>query len=498
MKPIKAVIFDMDGVLIDSEPVYLHHQYTHLKPSYPWITLESMYPLVGISGQEYMPFMAKLCRRTDDAAFRQEMDAMNAGCRVYYPDILRKEVRPLLHELKQMGLQVALASSSSRECIEQVLTQCEIRELFDCIVSGHEFTRSKPDPEIYRFTMDKLGRKPEECLIVEDSTYGVQAGTAAGGVVAALRDERFPFDQRAAQLHIDSLAELPALAACGGKRIRAAFFDVDGTLITVGGHRMPPSVAPALQALQRSGVQVFLCTGRHALEIEEENMLPGITVDGAVYMNGQLCELQGQIVRETPIPAGDLSALKQFLQKKNRSCIFLEKDRMYANCVDARMEVEQAKIGTAVPAVRDISDLENRRIYQVIPFVNEEEEEELLRQMPHSLEGEQAVLGSMLIDEGCVKDVMEQLRPDDFYLKQNREIFETIYSMFLYSKPIDGVTVAGEMERAGLSTDDTRSYLVQLMEVTPTSANVMEYVRIVREKALLRAVAAAAFSASSP
>ena len=169
MKPIKAVIFDMDGVLIDSEPVYLHHQYTHLKPSYPWITLESMYPLVGISGQEYMPFMAKLCRRTDDAAFRQEMDAINAGCRVYYPDILRKEVRPLLHELKQMGLQVALASSSSRECIEQVLTQCKIRELFDCIVSGHEFTRSKPDPEIYRFTMDKLGRKPEECLIVEDS-----------------------------------------------------------------------------------------------------------------------------------------------------------------------------------------------------------------------------------------------------------------------------------------------------------------------------------------
>ncbi len=254
--------------------------------------------------------------------------------------------------------------------MSSVLDQCEIRELFDCIVSGHEFTRSKPDPEIYRFTMDKLRRKPEECLIVEDSTYGVQAGTAAGGVVAALRDERFPFDQRAAQLHIDSLAELPALAACGGKRIRAAFFDVDGTLITVGrasdAARRSPCVT-GFTAQRCAGVSVY--RPPRAGNRGRKHAAP-ITVDGAVYMNGQLCELQGQIVRETPIPAGDLSALKQFLQKKNRSCIFLEKDRMYANCVDSRMEVEQAKIGTAVPAVRDISDLENRRIYQVIPFVN--------------------------------------------------------------------------------------------------------------------------------
>ena len=119
-------------------------------------------------------------------------------------------------------------------------------------------------------------------------------------------------------------------------------------------------------------------------------------------------------------------------------------------------------------------------------------EELLMRAMPHSPEAEQAVLGSMLIDADCVKDVMDKLQPEDFYLRQNREIFETIYTMFIYSKPIDGVTVAGEMEKNGLYTDTTRSYLLQLMEVTPTSANVMEYVRIVRDKALLRAVALAA------
>lgn len=119
-------------------------------------------------------------------------------------------------------------------------------------------------------------------------------------------------------------------------------------------------------------------------------------------------------------------------------------------------------------------------------------DELLMRAMPHSPEAEQAVLGSMLIDADCVKDVMDKLQPEDFYLRQNREIFETIYAMFVYSKPIDGVTVAGEMEKNGLYTDMTRSYLLQLMEVTPTSANVMEYVKIVQDKALQRAVASAA------
>ena len=119
-------------------------------------------------------------------------------------------------------------------------------------------------------------------------------------------------------------------------------------------------------------------------------------------------------------------------------------------------------------------------------------EDLLLRQMPHSLEGEQAVLGSMLIDPDCVKDVMDRLRPDDFYLRQNREIFETIYTMFSYARPIDGITVFEEMQKAGLTDGNTRSYLAQLMEITPTSANVMEYAAIVRDKGLLRQVAQAA------
>ena len=124
-------------------------------------------------------------------------------------------------------------------------------------------------------------------------------------------------------------------------------------------------------------------------------------------------------------------------------------------------------------------------------------DELLLRQAPHSPQAEQAVLGSMLIDPDCIKDVMDKLRPEDFYLRANRDIFETIYHMFVYSRPIDGVTVAGEMEKAGVYNDNTRDYLLQLMDVTPTSANVMEYVQIVLDKSLMRQVASAAGSISA-
>ena len=113
----------------------------------------------------------------------------------------------------------------------------------------------------------------------------------------------------------------------------------------------------------------------------------------------------------------------------------------------------------------------------------------LLRQIPHSVEAEQAVLGAMLIDPRCIPDVVESLTGDDFYLRANREIYETIYTMFNFSATIDPVTVLDQMKLTGVYNEDTsRSYILQLMEITPTAANVKEYVRIVKDKALLRRI----------
>ena len=120
-------------------------------------------------------------------------------------------------------------------------------------------------------------------------------------------------------------------------------------------------------------------------------------------------------------------------------------------------------------------------------------EDLLSRQVPQSMEAEQAVLGSMLIDSRCVSEVIGILKPEDFYLRQNREIFETIYSMFNYSQVIDPVTVLNKMKEAGLYDEAvTSKYLMQLMEITPTAANVKQYACIVRDKALLRQVSEAA------
>ena len=117
-------------------------------------------------------------------------------------------------------------------------------------------------------------------------------------------------------------------------------------------------------------------------------------------------------------------------------------------------------------------------------------DELISRQMPHSVEAEQAVLGSILIDERCIPQVVEHLRPADFYLRQNREIFETVCSMFNYSETIDPVTVLDKMKQTGVYDEATSyDYIRQLMVVTPTAANVEQYIGIVKDKALLRQVA---------
>ena len=114
--------------------------------------------------------------------------------------------------------------------------------------------------------------------------------------------------------------------------------------------------------------------------------------------------------------------------------------------------------------------------------------EELLgRQAPHDAAAEQAIIGSMLIDPACVPDVINKVRAEEFYIQTNREIFETIFSMFSFGKEIDPVTVMDQMKVRGVYREGTtQPYLMEVMNLTPTAANVLKYAAIVRDQALLR------------
>lgn len=207
---IKAVIFDMDGVIIDSEVVYLKKIWEFARTRNPRVKLEDLYPMVGASKADTWTVLADAMGmgQTWEEARNDLKTHVDLYEGVDYRKIFRPEVRGLLEELKEAGYRLAVASSTQLPLVERVMRENEISGYFQVLVSGDQFRRSKPDPEIYLHTAACLGVAPEECLAVEDSTFGVLAGHRAGMTVAALKDDRFAFDQSPADYRMDRLTEV--------------------------------------------------------------------------------------------------------------------------------------------------------------------------------------------------------------------------------------------------------------------------------------------------
>ncbi|HID08205.1 MAG TPA: replicative DNA helicase, partial [Armatimonadetes bacterium] len=120
------------------------------------------------------------------------------------------------------------------------------------------------------------------------------------------------------------------------------------------------------------------------------------------------------------------------------------------------------------------------------------------RVMPHSVEAEQAVLGAMLVDTDAVAQVVEMLKPEDFYYEPHRRIYEVILRLFNRGDSVDLITVIAELRRDGaLEQVGGAYYMGTLMESCPSVANVTDYARIVEEKAILRNLIAAATQIAS-
>ena len=209
----KIVIFDMDGVLVDTEPVYYKRLEDFLISrgyAFPRAVLDR---LVGESSRKTFSILKQADPAFYDSeeTYRRDYRAYHQGQRIDYRELANPHVHQTLNQLKNTGWRLALASSSPRANIEQVLRELAILPLFEVIASGNDFRESKPNPEIYLFTAKKLKLDPHQCLVVEDSQYGIQAGVSAGMTVIARQDERFPMDQSQAHYFVKQLQEVPAI-----------------------------------------------------------------------------------------------------------------------------------------------------------------------------------------------------------------------------------------------------------------------------------------------
>ena len=209
----KAVIFDLDGTLIDSELFYLNLLLEFLKRKGMVLPFEKACKTVGAHNSPIWENVARahggsISGKALRQEYKDEFERKLRDRELDYSQMQFADVLPVLEKLRADGVRMAIASSSSDKIIRRVVEQQNWERFFPVLVSGDNFRKSKPDPEIYRYTMKQLGTVPEETLVVEDSTYGIEAGKAAGVMVAARRDLRFGFHQEKADCLFDDMREI--------------------------------------------------------------------------------------------------------------------------------------------------------------------------------------------------------------------------------------------------------------------------------------------------
>ena len=205
----RAAIFDMDGVIVDSEIVYNDYLLEFAKSKNPAVVMEQINPMVGRTQKDSWMIMENAIQNGQTwEELLAEFRVLDIYQYVDYKKIFRPEALEVVKELKARGYLVALASSTGPRLIARILEETGMRPWFDLVVSGRQFKRSKPDPEIYHYTANTLKVSEAECFVIEDSEVGIEAGKAAGMTVAALRDDRFGFDQGKADYLMESLIEI--------------------------------------------------------------------------------------------------------------------------------------------------------------------------------------------------------------------------------------------------------------------------------------------------
>ena len=186
---ISAVLFDLDGTILEDEDEYGRAFNKVLKSL--GVETETLLPQTkGIAVKENWPLLIK---KYDIKTNKSPEELAHETQEAYLLEINEITIRPGFNEfmenLKDRGIQVAIATSNNREVAEKILGKVGLQGVFETVTTVEEVAFSKPDPSLFTVTADKLGVAKEECLVIEDASSGIEAAQLAGMKVIAICDK---------------------------------------------------------------------------------------------------------------------------------------------------------------------------------------------------------------------------------------------------------------------------------------------------------------------
>jgi HAD superfamily hydrolase (TIGR01549 family)/HAD superfamily hydrolase (TIGR01509 family) len=188
LRPSPAIIFDMDGVVLDSMPMHLITWQQTLAPLGIELAASDLYPLEGIPTET-------TAQRLTERFLGQSCSIQEARClagakrslfRQLFEPTLVPGIAPLLHDLRGRGYRLALVTGSAQSVLNESLVPTGVAHLFETAVTGDQVSKGKPHPEPYRLAAARLGLLPSECLVVENGLLGIASAKAAGMACVAL------------------------------------------------------------------------------------------------------------------------------------------------------------------------------------------------------------------------------------------------------------------------------------------------------------------------
>lgn len=207
---IKAVLFDMDGILFDSEKYYMDGTLEWMRRLGYKGSRQELYPIIGLTMDNVYRYLGECLNNTVSYDKIKEINE-------YYfihehiidcKSLMFDDVKEVLQSLKKMGIICAVCSSSDLPLIRKSLEQMEIADYFDLCLSSDQLPKGKPDPGIYLLAMKTLGVKASECVIYEDSLPGIKAAKGSGAYTIAKRDKEYGIDQSMADIIVDNAYEM--------------------------------------------------------------------------------------------------------------------------------------------------------------------------------------------------------------------------------------------------------------------------------------------------